>query len=304
MNQKKTTSKQADLIYDVGLHQGQDTDYYLKKGYRVVAFEANPENAEFCRERFAKAISEGRLIIVEGAITDKTSASNPSPKTRFYRNINSSLWGSTCEEWAFRNEVMGTTNEIIEVDVVDLAECLEKYGIPFYLKADIVGSETLCLKALLDFENKPDYISIRSEKVIFNKLLEEFRLLQELGYDQFKAIQQDVTDWQVPLHSNNGNGNGNVYTFQEGASGPFGEETKGIWKNYEQVLQEYRRIFVYYWLFGDYSYLVQTEKGKKFITQLERVFRRPLPGWYDTHAKHSASILTILTTLLTTPSLL
>jgi FkbM family methyltransferase len=295
MDQKKTTSKHQDLIYDVGLHQGQDTDYYLKKGFRVIAFEANPENAEFCRTQFAEAIAEGRLTIIEGAITDKTSAKNPSPKTRFYRNNSSSLWGSTNKEWAFRNEVMGTTNEIIEVDVVDFTDCLEKYGIPFYLKADIVGSETVCLKALLEFENKPDYISIRSEKVIFKKLLEEFNLLQKLGYDKFKAIQQDVTDWQVAL-----NGSENFYTFQEGASGPFAEETSGNWKDYERILREYRRIFVYYWLFGDYSYLIQTERGKNFISKLERIFRRPLPGWYDTHAKHS-SVLTLLTTLLTTP---
>lgn len=300
MKPRKTTSKQSDLIYDVGLHRGQDTDYYLKKGYRVIAFEANPENAEFCREFFAEAIADGRLIIVEGAIIDRRLKKKPL-KTKFYRNLNSSLWGSTCDEWAYRNEVMGTTNEIIEVEAVDFAECLEKYGIPFYLKADIVGSETVCLRALLNFENKPDYISIRSEKVIFGKLLEEFRLLQELGYDKFKAVQQDVTDWQVALNSNNGNGD--IYTFQEGASGPFGEQTDGNWKSYEVVLKEYRRIFILYWLFGDYSYLIQTAGGKKFITNLERVVRRPLPGWYDTHAKHS-SILSILAFILSVPILL
>ena len=267
MKQKKTTIKHQDLIYDVGLHRGQDTDYYLKKGYRVIAFEANPENAAFCRQKFTEAISTGQLIIVEGAIVSHSSLSEKINKTSFYRNLNSSLWGSTCGEWAYRNEVMGTANEIIEVAAVDFAECLEKYGIPFYLKADIVGSEKICLQALLEFENKPDYISIRSEKVIFEKLLEEFKLLQELGYDKFKAVQQDVTNWQVPLKSNNGKSD--IYTFQEGASGPFAEETEGNWKNYEQVLKDYRRIFVLYWLFGDYSYLIQTEKGRKFITNLE-----------------------------------
>jgi FkbM family methyltransferase len=299
MKQKKTTSKHQDLIYDVGLHKGQDTDYYLKKGYRVIAFEANPENADFCRRQFAAAISGGRLIIVEGAITDRIFGSGALARMPFYRNVKSSFWGSSCEEWAYRNEVMGTVNEIIEVEAVNFAECLERYGIPFYLKADIVGSETVCLKALLEFENKPDYLSIRSEKVIFSKLLEEFRLLRELGYDRFKAIQQDVTDWQVPLSSNNGNGK--IYTFEEGASGPFGEETPGRWKDYEQILKEYRRIFTLYWLFGDYSYLTQTATGKDFITKLERLVRRPLPGWYDTHAKHS-KLFSVLTFLFTVPS--
>jgi hypothetical protein len=130
--------------------------------------------------------------------------------------------------------------------------------------------------------------------------LEEFRLLQELGYNKFKAIQQDVTNWEVALNPNNGN---KTYTFQEGASGPFGEETEGKLKDYAEIIKEYRRIFVLYWLFGDYSYLLQTKKGKNFIAQLERIVRRPLPGWYDTHAKHS-SIIYLITTLFSIPVLL
>ena len=39
-------AKHADLIYDVGFHHGEDTAYYLKKGFRVVAFEAHPRLAE------------------------------------------------------------------------------------------------------------------------------------------------------------------------------------------------------------------------------------------------------------------
>src|SRR3712207_8318169 len=55
----------------------------------------------------------------------------------------------------------------------DFKKCLAEHGIPYYLKADIVGSEIICLRALLEFENKPDYISIRSEKFIFRKLQED-----------------------------------------------------------------------------------------------------------------------------------
>lgn len=283
-NPKKPMTNRKDLIYDVGLHQGQDTDFYLKKGYNVVAFEANPENVGFCRRRFAKEIEEGRLIIVEGAITDRFVSPSAGKKVKFYRNINHSFWGSTDEDYAYRNEVVGTTSEIIEVDAVDFKQCLEKYGMPHFLKADIVGSEKICLRALLEFENKPDYISIRSEKVMFRKLEEEFELFDKLGYDKFKAVQQDFTDLQVVIKQLDGKKIN--HTFEEGASGVFGEETEGKWKTKEQILKQYRKIFTLYWLFGDFSFMTQTAKGKKIITQLERVARRPLPGWYDTHAKH------------------
>lgn len=270
------TEKHENLIYDVGMNIGQDTDFYLRKGFRVIGFEADPDNVEFCRERFAEAVKSGQLTVVSGAITE-----NAKQNVKFYKNLDHRLWGSTSEDFAARNEVMGTAQQVIEVEAVDFGKCLQTHGIPHYLKADIVGSETICLRAMLNFENKPDYISIRSEKVIFRNLETEFKLLEKLGYDKFKAIQQDFTRLKPLI-------NGEEYSFEEGASGTFGEETKGNWKTREQVLKDYRKIFAYYWLFGDYSYMNQTEKGKKFIARLERIVRRPLPGWYDTHAKHSS----------------
>ena len=281
----KATPKDKNLIYDVGMHQGQDTDFYLKKGFKVISFEANPANIDFCKKKFARAIGERRLVIVEGAIVENAPA-NGQGKVGFYSNKNHSFWGSTSDDWAYRNEVLGTTNEMIEVGAVDFGQAVEQHGVPFYLKADIVGSEMICLRALLQFENKPEYLSIRSEKVIFNRLKEEFRLLEELGYDKFKAIQQSFAHLKATFAAPDGDQL--THHFEEGGSGYFGEETAGRWKNSEQIIKEYRKIFTLYWLFGDYSYLIQTEKGKKLIAQMERVARRPLPGWYDTHAKHSS----------------
>jgi len=40
----------AQLIYDVGAQLGEDTDFYLRKGFKVVAIEANPPLAEGLRE--------------------------------------------------------------------------------------------------------------------------------------------------------------------------------------------------------------------------------------------------------------
>ncbi len=51
--------RSADLVYDVGMHRGEDTAFYLAKGYRVVGFEANPELVEACQRRFAAEIGGG-----------------------------------------------------------------------------------------------------------------------------------------------------------------------------------------------------------------------------------------------------
>ena len=39
--------------------------------------------------------------------------------------------------------------------------------------------DTACLKALTDFEQRPDYISIESEKISFEKLMDEFKLFMQ-----------------------------------------------------------------------------------------------------------------------------
>ena len=277
------TAKDPGLIFDIGLHHGQDTDFYLKKGFRVVAFEADPGNAAFCRARFSREIADGRLTIVEGAITEDAPG-NGSGEVKFYRNADHSLWGSTSDDWAIRNEVMGTRNEIIRVPAVDFAASVEEHGVPHYLKADIVGSETICLRALLKFEEKPDYLSIRSEKLIWRKLEYEFDLLEQLGYDRFKAVKQDFERVRGRLPSDNGTAS---YVFEEGGSGPFGEESPGRWKGRDEVLRDYRTAFIKSWLFGDYSYLVQTTAGRQFIRRMESVINRSIPGWYDTHASRS-----------------
>ncbi|MBK9767730.1 MAG: FkbM family methyltransferase [Chloracidobacterium sp.] len=149
MSELISTAKDPGLIFDVGLHHGQDTDHYLKKGFRVVAFEADPTNAQFCRDRFAAAIADRRLTIVEGAIAETYAQSDSGRVVKFYRNENHTLWGSTSEDWAVRNEVLGTTNEIISVPAIDFTEQIERFGVPHYLKADIVGSEVICLRAML-----------------------------------------------------------------------------------------------------------------------------------------------------------
>ena len=64
------TTYQRDLIYDAGMHMGEDTEYYLEKNFRVIGFEANPELVQICRDKFADYITNGRLVILEGAIVE------------------------------------------------------------------------------------------------------------------------------------------------------------------------------------------------------------------------------------------
>lgn len=43
------------------MHIGADTDFYLRKGFRVVAVEANPDLAARCQHRFRSEGDAGQL---------------------------------------------------------------------------------------------------------------------------------------------------------------------------------------------------------------------------------------------------
>ena len=92
--------RQDDLIYDVGMHKGEDTRYYLRKGFRVVAFEANPVLVSECRARFAAELQSGRLSIVEGALAP---AAWQGDSITFFVNQRKSVFGTIDPDFAQRN---------------------------------------------------------------------------------------------------------------------------------------------------------------------------------------------------------
>ena len=279
----------ADTIYDVGMHKGEDSEYYLKKGFRVIAFEADANLAGECRKAFASQIASQQLTIVEGAIIDPSELPPGQREVPFYRNKNLSVWGTARADWADRNAFLGTESEVGSVTAVDFRACLQRYGIPHYMKIDIEGSDLICLRALLDFPDKPHYVSIESELSDFRKLEAEFDILEQLGYSGFKAVQQQNIDHQVPPAGPSAEGRYVPHRFREGASGLFGTELAGEWQTRDSILRQYRRIFKLYRLFGNYSMLRRSMVGRRFIQLLGFVAGRPIPGWYDTHARHSST---------------
>jgi FkbM family methyltransferase len=288
MVQPDLTRVQRDLIFDVGMHKGEDTDYYLKKGFRVVGVEANPDLADECRRTFRAAIADGRLTIVEAAIIDPARLSANEPTVTFYRNAALSVWGTTSEAWATRNLRLGASSETIQVKALDFRDCLRTHGIPYYLKIDIEGADRVCLESLLDFDARPEYVSIESEKVSFRKLREEVGLLVRLGYTSFQLVQQAGT-FASDQGTRAREGRSVAHVFPPGCSGPFGKDLPDTWMTPAALLWRYRGVFVLYRVFGDSSLLRHSGLGRRAIRRLERLTSRPVPGWYDTHARHSSA---------------
>ncbi|NQY68292.1 MAG: FkbM family methyltransferase [Flavobacteriales bacterium] len=278
-------TRQGNLIYDVGMHKGEDTAYYLKKGFNVISFEADPDLANACRDKFASEIDQGKLTIVEGAIVTIKEGDDANEKIKFYKNSKQSVWGTVVDDWAERNEQFGSGSTIIEVQKINFADCVRKYGVPHYLKIDIEGMDTVCLHALLEFDEKPAYISIESEKLNFDQLVKEFDLFSELGYSNFQNVNQAlISKQQEPNPSEEGHYIGE--TFISGSTGLFGKDLSDAWISREQSIEGYKKIFDGYKNFGDKSPFRNTYIGKKIVRYMNKHWG--FPGWFDTHAKHNS----------------
>ena len=260
---------EEDLIYDVGQHKGEDSEFYLRKGFRVVAIEALPSHAQSAEQRLRTYVERGKLVILNVAVAEKDG-----PLT-FFESLDSSLWGTTNLAMEKLGERLGQKFVERTVDGVSFRNILVKFGVPYFLKIDIQGEDILCLRALRDFAQRPKYVSYESEANSMNGLREELTLLRELGYRRFKIVRQDtVHSQQCPFPAREGD-----YVdqrFDQTSSGLFGEEVPGEWVEEGRVIRTYR-------LLRFQRYLIRILS----LLHLRRSLHWLVPDlpWYDIHAK-------------------
>ena len=261
----------SQLIYDVGAHLGEDTDFYLRKGFQVVAIEANPDLADKLKQRFQSNICDGTLAVIDAAIAESPG------EVDFYINQTRSVWGTIRPKWAERNEVLGSPSKRVRVKATTFAEVISQHGVPYYLKIDIEGADVLCLEGLSNCLDRPKYVSIESEKRSWKALLQEFETFKKLGYSKFKIVDQTKVHCQNPSRPG-AEGRCLKHKHEVGSSGLFGEELPGKWLTARQAIRRYRLIFLQYRFFGDFGML-------RILLRVPglRRFIRPAP-WYDTHA--------------------
>jgi FkbM family methyltransferase len=265
-----------DLIFDVGFHQGEDTVYYLRKGFRVVGFEAHPELVDAARRQFAAEIADGRLHVVSGAITAKGQE-----RLTFYTHSRMSSWGTTEPRRADRNEVMGPS-VAVTVPAVDFSACLREYGVPHHLKIDIEAADMLCLEALFEVapDQRPRYASIEGESESWPAVVRQFDTLERLGYSRFAIVQQATIGGRVGRITTR-DGRTIPYCFKIHSSGPFGEDLTEPWSDKREALRRYRRILPALVVAHAFDWL---PKGLEIRYLTSALVGRPLPGWFDIHA--------------------
>ncbi len=243
------------LIYDLGFHIGQDTEFYLKKGFSVIAVEANPVLVDEGARRFASYLASGQLVLIKAGLVEDPVGE----EFVFYVNERRTSWSSFVYEIAARE---GDQCLEVKVPCVAIKELVERYGEPYFVKIDIEGYDLKALRGLKKSGARPLYVSVENgNRGMVNLLL-------SMGYDRFKYVKQNDLPRTIlpypPLE-----GDYVEHTFIYGSSGPFGEEAPGSWEDAAAVKTRIAKIW-------------DPEGTARNPDHIDSVH-----GWFDLHAKKS-----------------
>jgi FkbM family methyltransferase len=257
-----------DLVFDVGMHRGEDTERYLRQGFRVVAVEANPALVDLATQRFDRAIASGRLTIVGAAVAEQRGTVELAVFDEH------TVWSSVDRRFIARNLAMNQRCHMVTVPAVRFNDLLSEYGVPRYLKIDIEGFDMMCVRALHEVSERPDYLSIESAVTsphgggVVEAAFDELAELWTLGYRAFKFVDQT-----------------RVLT-EPGSSGPFGDETAGRWVRIGPALAHAVSLRLQYEMTAHGTRWGESLLGRACSMFRNEVLHRPL-GWYDLHVKLS-----------------
>jgi FkbM family methyltransferase len=252
------------LIVDVGMHRGEDTAFYLAKGFRVLAVEANPDLAALGRQRFADDIAAGRLTVRETAIAEEDGT------VSFFVGEQDG-WGSLDQRRAGSN--LNVPTREVTVEACTFEQLLEGLS-PYYVKVDIEGADLTCVEAMARVADPPAYFSFECDLTKPAETQAGVRVLAHRGYTRFKLVNQALNP-QVRCPSPPREGRFVDVTFTHDMSGPFGEETPGDWMDLPQILERFTRLADQQAVRASYA-----ETGRVFGLPLGR-FHRVLKTAYN-----------------------
>jgi len=242
------------LIYDVGMHNGSDTEFYLRKGFDVIAIEANPEYVARARQRFDVEITAGRLIVYDVALTDVPG------EVAFFVHEH--------DDWSRMNLsyddrfAEGTYREV-RVRGMPFSEIARQHRQPYYAKFDIEGPERMVIEQMFSVGICPPFLSFEVNSDT-NVILD---LVAAHGYQDFQLLaQRDKSQIRLPNPPREG-----VFyeaRFDGYMSGPFGRELPGPWVSAELVRET-----------------LLTHNRKIAEGASEDVYNE----WFDVHARHRSA---------------
>jgi FkbM family methyltransferase len=209
--------KDAKIIYDIGSNNGDDIPYYLMKGDKVIAVEANPSLAKQIENRFRSEIISGKLIVENCVVT----VDDPG-QVHFYLHKTNHLVSQLPEP---APQELGNFIKV-ELPSKNIIDIIKKYGQPYYIKIDIEHYDQYLLKCLFINDVRPPYLSCESHSI------DIFCILVALGnYSSFKLVDGATISTKYASHGIGVNNEMVPYSFPYHSAGPMGNDIMGKWMN-------------------------------------------------------------------------
>jgi FkbM family methyltransferase len=206
------------LVYDVGMAEGDDTTYYLEKGARVVAIEANPEVCEVSRQKFGAAIETGQLSILNVAVGETDADS-----ITFFIN-DKHLRGSSLARPA------NPQARQVQVPLRRLSALFDQYGEPDFVKIDVENYDHIILRELRTSGHIPRHLSAEAHN---------FAVVEELircEFKEFRMVNAAISHRRFRSHPIEGPSGRKAYSFPPHSSGPFGTDLPEPWVSAEKMV--------------------------------------------------------------------
>ena len=209
------------LAYDVGMNNGDDTEYYLLKGYRVIGIDANPQLCDEVALRFRNEIKSGMLTILNVGVGDRSGTLD------FYIDTQSHTTSTFVPQPNHNNRY-----SIMPIEVRRLSDIIAEYGHPDLCKVDVEGLDFVVLRQIFESGIFPTLLSAEAH------IIDVFCLMVVHGYELFKIVQgAQVGSAHLSRHPiKTLNGEMKDFEFKTNSSGPFGDDYPEPWLSKEPAI--------------------------------------------------------------------
>jgi FkbM family methyltransferase len=208
-----------DVIYDFGMNNGDDVEYYLRKGTRVVGVEANKRLCEEVERRFPDEVRSGRLVVLHVALSDRDT----DQLLPFYIHKTEHVLSQ------LPRPADALADQFTETHVRQRtpASIIAEHGPPLYVKIDLEHLDQVILGNLFSAGIFPPEVSAESHSI------EVFALMVANGYASFCLVDGSTvaerygdTLIETPRGPER-------FSFKPHSAGPFGEDLRVPWEDAE-----------------------------------------------------------------------
>jgi FkbM family methyltransferase len=211
------------VVYDVGMNAGEDIPYYVKKGYRVVGIEANPDLAQQVSEQYAPLVESGEVTVVNVGVGAQAG------RLPFHIHLNKSGLSS----FALPADGRGTWRTV-DVEVRKLSDVIAEHGEPAFVKIDVEGIDHEIVLELLASGIRPPMLSVEVHR------LDALCAVVAMGYQEMQFVNcSRIGQTGKPTTVHTVGGGVEQHTFPVHSAGPFGDDLTGQWLSAEAAVLEW-----------------------------------------------------------------